>query len=89
MYNAVVSCEDTERSGETLNKLKLAGVMKEHGDTQAMLANYLGISASRFNAKLNETRGAEFTQREIRSIGEKYSMSAEQICEIFFARLVS
>ena len=89
VYNAVVSCEDTERREANLNKKKLVGVMYEHGDTQAALAEYLGISKSRLNAKLNETNGAEFTQREIKSISEKYAMSADQICEIFFATLVS
>lgn len=72
-----------------MNKLKLKGIILAHGDTQKDLADSIGISASRLNAKINEKNGAEFTQREIKKIGEKYKLTPEEICEIFFARLVS
>ena len=58
--------------------------MKKHGDNQSDLADYIGISLQRFNAKINETDGAEFTQGEIAKIKEKYDLTAEQIDLIFF-----
>ena len=39
--------------------------MKEHGDTGTTLSQYLGMARSTFSAKINETKGAEFTQGEI------------------------
>ena len=69
---------------KTLNKNKLVSKMKWHGDTQADLAEYIGISLQRFNAKLNETDGAEFTQGEIRKIIEKYKLTSNEVMEIFF-----
>lgn len=67
-----------------MNKNLLESVMKLHGDTGGMLAEYLHIARSTFSAKINETNGAEFTQNEIRIIKEKYNLSAEQINDIFF-----
>lgn len=72
-----------------MNKLKLVGVMHENGDTQESLASAIGISLQRFNAKINETNGAEFTQGEIQSIKERYDLTAEAIDEIFFKSFVS
>lgn len=72
-----------------MNKLKLKGIILAHGDTQKDLADFIGISQSRLNAKINEKHGAEFTQREIKKIGEKYALTSDEICEIFFAKLVS
>lgn len=72
-----------------MNKLKLVGLMHENGDTQESLASAIGISLQRFNAKINETNGAEFTQGEIQSIKERYDLTAEAIDEIFFKSFVS
>ena len=58
--------------------------MKLHGDIQSDLAKFLGISLSRFNAKLNGTDGAEFTRSEIQKIKERYNLTSEEIDEIFF-----
>ena len=38
----------------------LKGKLTESGMTQEQAASRIGISLSRFNAKLNETRRAEF-----------------------------
>ena len=46
-----------------MNKYKLESVMKLNRDTGQTLSNYLGIARQTFSNKLNETRGAEFTQR--------------------------
>ena len=72
-----------------MNKSKLESVMKLHGDTGTSLSIYLGIARSTFSAKLNETNGAEFTQSEISCIREKYSLTADEIVEIFFDFKVS
>lgn len=67
-----------------MNKNALVSKYKLHGDTQTDLANYIGISVQRFNAKLNETDGAEFTQGEIQKIKEKYNLTSEEVDMIFF-----
>ena len=64
-----------------MNKYKLESVMKLNRDTGQTLSNYLGIARQTFSNKLNETRGAEFTQREIRLIKERYNLSAKQGCK--------
>lgn len=67
-----------------MNKQKLVSIMKLYGDTGTSLSRFLGMARSTFSAKLNETNGAEFTQREIAAIKMKYSLNAEEIEEIFF-----
>ena len=59
--------------------------MKLHGDNQSDVAECCGISLARFNAKLNETDGAEFTQGEIGKIKERYNLTSDQIDLIFFS----
>ena len=71
-----------------MNKYRLVEIMKRNGDTQEKLAGVVGVSLSRFNAKLNEN-GAEFTQGEIQIIKQHYSLTPEEIYEIFFAKDVS
>ena len=58
--------------------------MKLFGDTQQILADALGMSLSRLNAKINETDGAEFTQSEITAIKIRYHLTAEEVDLIFF-----
>lgn len=72
-----------------MNSNKLRAVMVLNGDTGGMLAKVLGISHTRFSAKLNERNGAEFTQSEIQAIKERYGLTAEQIDDIFFNIKVS
>lgn len=72
-----------------MNKNLLESEMKKHGDTGTMLASFLGMARSTFSAKINETNGAEFTQREIVKIKKKYSLDAEKIDKIFFDPKVS
>ncbi len=68
-----------------MNKNLLRSIMVLHDDTNAKLADYLGITQNRLSAKMNEWNGAEFTQSEIRKIKERYELDAEKINEIFFA----
>lgn len=81
-----MSLLDAKKGGELLNKLKLESIMKLHGDTGTSLAQYLGIARPTFSAKINETNGAEFTQREISKIKDKYSLSPQDVVEIFFSQ---
>lgn len=72
-----------------MNRNMLISIMKLHGDTQADLADYLGISLQRCNAKINQTGGARFDMIEIGKIKRKYNMTAEQVDMTFFAVDVS
>ena len=72
-----------------MNKLRLESVMKLNGDTGTSLALFLGIARSTFSAKLNETNGAEFSQKEILAIKEKYNLTADEVVSIFFDEKVS
>ena len=72
-----------------MNKQKLESVMKLHNDNGQTLAQYLGIARPTFSNKLNETRGADFKQGEIRLIKERYNLSAEEVDMIFFNQKVS
>lgn len=66
-----------------MNKNMFNSKMKLFGDTQATLAEALGISLGRLNAKINETDGAEFTQGEIKAITFRYHLTAEDVYAIF------
>ncbi len=72
-----------------MNKLSLESIMKKFGDTQSSLAEYLGITRTSINKKINEKNGSSFTQPEMKAIIDKYSLSADDINEIFFANNVS
>ena len=67
-----------------MNKNKFVSVMKLHGDTQESLAEAIGLSVQRMNAKINSTGGAEFTMSEIRAIKIRYRLKSEEIDDIFF-----
>lgn len=70
-----------------------ANLLKAHlakaGETQKSLADAMGVSLSRLNAKLNSTGGAEFNQTEILFIADRYRLCAQEIHDIFFAAAVS
>lgn len=72
-----------------MNKQLLRSRMLEYGDTQSNLAHAMGVSLSRLNAKINTTKGAEFTQTEIDFIAHRYNLSAQDVCLIFFTQKVS
>lgn len=67
-----------------MNKNLLRSVMAQHGDTNASLAAYIGITEQSFSNKINEN-GTEFKQGEICKIKMKYELDSEQIDQIFFA----
>ena len=67
-----------------MNANLLKGKMMEQGMTQEEVAKKIGISLSRFNAKLNETGGAEFSLVEAKSLIELFRLSPKQVDQIFF-----
>lgn len=66
-----------------MNKALLRSIMVLHNDTNQTLADFLGISAKSVNDKINENN-TEFKQSEIAAIKERYSLTDEQVCDIFF-----
>ena len=67
-----------------MNKLLLRSFMVKFGDTQETLSEAMGISMSRLNAKIN-SNGAEFTQKEIAFVKNRYNLSPAEVDAIFFA----
>lgn len=67
-----------------MNKALLRSLMVLYGDTNRTLAEYLGISLKSVNDKINEN-GTEFKQGEIAAIKKRYSLSDEQVGDIFFS----
>lgn len=72
-----------------MNKRKMKSIMTLNGDTGKSLASYLKISNTRFCAKLNNRKGAEFTRKEIAGIMNKYKLSPDEVIEIFFEEMRS
>lgn len=66
----------------------LRSVMVLHGDTNATLAKFLGISEQSLSNKINEN-GTEFKQGEIGKIKARYGLTAEMVDRIFFVIEVS
>ena len=66
-----------------MNTKMLKATMVAHGDTQAQLADAIGISASNFNDKINGK--VSFRQSDIAAIKERYNLSADDVDRIFFA----
>jgi hypothetical protein len=67
-----------------MNTDMLKGKLREKAMTQADAAQKIGLSLSRFNAKINETGGAEFSLGEIRNMKQLLSLDAAQVDQIFF-----
>lgn len=74
---------------EVVQKNMLISKMKLYGDTQASLADALGCSISRLNAKINGTDGADFTKKEMEKIRIRYQLTDQEFLDIFFAENVS
>lgn len=66
-----------------MNSQMLKGLIKSYDGNQSVLAEAMGLSLSRLNAKINET-GAEFSQSEIAFIRDRYELSRAQVTDIFF-----
>jgi hypothetical protein len=72
-----------------MDTARLKSVIVLHGDTNAILANAIGVAPQTFSAKINEKNGAEFTQGEISKIKERYNLTPDEIDLIFFREKVS
>ena len=68
-----------------MNAKLLKSKMVLYGDTQAELADALGLSQTRLSSKINEYQGAQFTQAEIKSIKERYALTDSEVTSIFFS----
>lgn len=62
----------------------LKGKIREKGMSQQDVASKIGVSLSRFNAKLNNTDGAQFTLREVKDMRVLLDLTPEQVDQIFF-----
>ena len=71
-----------------MNKQALRGLIVANDGNQKTLANAMGMTLSRFNAKLNE-KGGEFKRSEIEFIRDRYKLSRKQLADIFFTDVVS
>lgn len=71
-----------------MDKRLLRSIMTRYGDTNASLAEYLGITEQSVSNKINEN-GTEFKQGEIFKIKVKYGLDSEMVNRIFFAEEVS
>lgn len=69
-----------------MNKNMFVSKMKLFGDTQQILADALGLSLSRLNAKINGTDGAEFRQSEIAFFRKRWHLTPEEVDQIFFGK---
>ena len=76
------------KEGEWMNAKLLRSVMILHGDTNATLASFLGITEQSVSNKINEN-GTEFKQGEIAKIKARYNLDSDMIDRIFFAEQVS
>ena len=67
-----------------MNAKLLRSVMALFGDTNASLAEFLGITEQSVSNKINE-KGTEFKQGEISKIKARYNLSSDMVDQIFFA----
>lgn len=72
-----------------MNSSLLKGKIREASLTQKDIATEIGVSLSRFNAKLNNTGGAEFSLGEVRAIKALLGLTSNQVDDIFFKEKVS
>lgn len=72
-----------------MNTNLLKSYIVRYDGTQQKLADAMGLSLSRLNAKINGTGNADFTQSEVAFIRTRYKLSNKDVCDIFFARSVS
>lgn len=67
-----------------MNSKLMRSVMALNGDTNATLAEYLGITEQSVSNKINE-KGTEFKQGEITKIKARYNLDCDMVDRIFFA----
>lgn len=67
-----------------MNSQELKGLIIAKDGNQSTLADAMGLSLSRLNAKINGT-DAEFNQSEIAFIRDRYKLTKSQVVDIFFS----
>lgn len=67
-----------------MNGKLLRSIMVLHGDTNASLAEFLGITEQSVSNKINEN-GTEFKLGEITKIKARYNLDCDMVDRIFFA----
>ncbi len=67
-----------------MNAKLLRRGMVLNGDTNATLAEFLGITEQSVSNKINEN-GTEFKQGEIAKIKARYNLDSDMVDRIFFA----
>lgn len=67
-----------------MNAKLLRSVMILNGDTNATLAEFLGITEQSVSNKIREN-GTEFKQGEIAKIKARYNLDSDMVDRIFFA----
>lgn len=67
-----------------MNSKLFRSVMVLNGDTNAKLAEFLGITEASVSNKINEN-GTEFKQGEIAKIKVRYNLDSDMVDRIFFA----
>lgn len=72
-----------------MNSNLLKGEIISRAMTQDDVAKAIGISLSRFNAKLNNSGGAEFRLGEVNALKKLLGLTPTQIDNIFFEDKVS
>ncbi len=72
-----------------MNANLLKGKIRALGMTQEDVAKKIGLSVSRFNAKINGAGGAEFVLKEVRALKDLLSLDAQEVDAIFFAQKLS
>lgn len=73
-----------KKGGENMDANKLLSVIKAFGDRQEDLAKAIGLSRTRLSAKIHGKDNASFNQPEIAAIKRRYSLTSEQVDDIFF-----
>ena len=71
------------------NKQLLKSYIVRFDNTQDVLAAAMGISLSGLSAKINDAVGREFSQSEIAFIKHRYSLTGQDVDNIFFSQQVS
>lgn len=68
-----------------MNYFLLKSFMYKHQDNRETLAEYLGIHAQTLYMKMRDQEPRQqFTQEEIRKIAQRYSLTADEVMQIFF-----
>lgn len=60
-------------------------LIRKKGFTQESLSHHIGLSLSRFNAKVNNKRGAEFKLGEALALRKLLSLTADEFEIIFLS----